>query len=314
MNKIKRLLMIVAATGIGSSAFAQFDESGIAAGFFDSSKEKDINFSEFHLPPLSVLLENAKSNPQILSLEKARQIAEAEVAKTKRSISSSKNSNRNNKNLYHIEEENSDEEKDSLLKRLKRKNTFQNTERGNISAKKPTEGSKEYSDSSSLYFNSSSSEYKNNTESNTHKANDENNFFDLSTFSSNGNNNNVYPYNKEEINNEQFPFENINFNLDCNNDIFLNGIVPKVPFYNIYGKPRMRLNNNFENKYLKKKSKFSILTISNFNFKIDSNTNKIYNSQIIIYQNLNKKIELKIVKNESFKILVRQKVNKFSYL
>ena len=86
MNKIKRLLMIVAATGIGSSAFAQFDESGIAAGFFDSSKEKDINFSQFHLPPLAVLLENAKSNPQILSLEKARQIAVAEVAKTKRSI------------------------------------------------------------------------------------------------------------------------------------------------------------------------------------------------------------------------------------
>lgn len=86
MNKIKRLLMIVAATGIGSSAFAQFDESGIAAGFFDSSKEKDINFSQFHLPPLAVLLENAKSTPQIMSLEKARQIAEAEVAKQKRSI------------------------------------------------------------------------------------------------------------------------------------------------------------------------------------------------------------------------------------
>ena len=86
MNKIKRLLMIVAATGIGSSAFAQFDESGIAAGFFDSSKDKDINFSEFHLPPLAVLLENAKSTPQIMSLEKARQIAEAEVARTKRSI------------------------------------------------------------------------------------------------------------------------------------------------------------------------------------------------------------------------------------
>lgn len=86
MNKIKRLLMIVAATGIGTSAFAQFDESGIAAGFFDSSKDKDINFSEFHLPPLAVLLENAKANPQILSLEKARQIAVAEVAKQKRSI------------------------------------------------------------------------------------------------------------------------------------------------------------------------------------------------------------------------------------
>ena len=86
MNKFKRLFLIVAATGIGTSAFAQFDESGIAAGFFDSSKDKDINFSEFHLPPLAVLLENAKANPQILSLEKARQIAEAAVAKQKRTI------------------------------------------------------------------------------------------------------------------------------------------------------------------------------------------------------------------------------------
>ena len=86
MNKFKRLFLIVAASGIGTSAFAQFDESGIAAGFFDSSKEKDINFSEFHLPPLAVLFENAKANPQILTLEKARQIAEATVAKQKRSI------------------------------------------------------------------------------------------------------------------------------------------------------------------------------------------------------------------------------------
>ena len=86
MNKLKRLLFIVAITGTTTSAFAQFNESGISAGFFDSSNDKDINFSEFHLPPLSVLLENAKSNPQILSLEKARQIAQAEVAKQKRHI------------------------------------------------------------------------------------------------------------------------------------------------------------------------------------------------------------------------------------
>ncbi len=86
MNKLKRLLFIVAIAGTTTSAFAQFDESGISAGFFDSSKEKDINFSEFHLPPLSVLLENAKSTPQIMSLEKARQIAHAEVAKQKRHI------------------------------------------------------------------------------------------------------------------------------------------------------------------------------------------------------------------------------------
>ena len=87
MNRLKRLLFIVAIAGTGTNAFAQqFDDSGIAAGFFDSSKDKDINFSEFHLPPLSVLLENAKINPTILSLEKARQIAQAEVAKQRRHI------------------------------------------------------------------------------------------------------------------------------------------------------------------------------------------------------------------------------------
>lgn len=86
MNKLRRLLVIVVTAGISSTALAQFDESGIAAGFFDSSKEKDINFSEFHLPPLAILFENAKSTPQILTLEKARQLAQAEVAKQKRHI------------------------------------------------------------------------------------------------------------------------------------------------------------------------------------------------------------------------------------
>jgi len=86
MNRLKRLLFIVAITGSSTSALAQFNESGISAGFFDSSLDKDINFSEFHLPPLAILFENAKSNPQILSLEKARQIAQAEVAKQKRHI------------------------------------------------------------------------------------------------------------------------------------------------------------------------------------------------------------------------------------
>ncbi|MBQ9230225.1 MAG: TolC family protein [Prevotella sp.] len=86
MNRLKRLLFIVATTGISTSAFAQFNESGISAGFFDSSNDKEINFSEFHLPPLAILFENAKSTPQIMTLEKARQIAEAEVAKQKRHI------------------------------------------------------------------------------------------------------------------------------------------------------------------------------------------------------------------------------------
>ena len=85
MNIFRRLIFIFAIASTSTTALAQFDESGISAGFFDSSNEKDINFSEFHLPPLAVLFENAKSNPQILTLE-ARQLAEAEVAKQKRHI------------------------------------------------------------------------------------------------------------------------------------------------------------------------------------------------------------------------------------
>ena len=86
MNRFRRLIFIFAIATATTPALAQFNESGISAGFFDSSNEKDINFSEFHLPPLAVLFENAKSNPQILTLEKARQLAEAEVAKQKRHI------------------------------------------------------------------------------------------------------------------------------------------------------------------------------------------------------------------------------------
>ena len=86
MNRLRRLLLMIVAAGCSASAFAQFDESGISAGFFDSSNEKDINFSEFHLPPLAVLFENAKQSPQIISLEKARELAQAEVAKQKRHI------------------------------------------------------------------------------------------------------------------------------------------------------------------------------------------------------------------------------------
>ena len=86
MNRFRRLISIFALAITSTTALAQFNESGISAGFFDSSNEKDINFSEFHLPPLAVLFENAKTNPQILSLEKARELAEMEVAKQKRHI------------------------------------------------------------------------------------------------------------------------------------------------------------------------------------------------------------------------------------
>ena len=86
MNRFRRLIFIFAIATATTPALAQFNESGISAGFFDSSNDKEINFSEFHLPPLAVLFENAKTNPQILTLEKARQLAEMEVAKQKRHI------------------------------------------------------------------------------------------------------------------------------------------------------------------------------------------------------------------------------------
>lgn len=82
----RTLLLIAILAAAAAKGYAQFNESGINAGFFDSSEEKSINFSEFHLPPLAVLFENAKATPEILSMAKAQQIAEAEVAKQKRHI------------------------------------------------------------------------------------------------------------------------------------------------------------------------------------------------------------------------------------
>ncbi len=86
MYKSRRLIFFIIFAAIANTGFAQFNNSGISAGFFDSSEEKSINFSEFHLPPLAVLFENAKSTPQIMSMAKAQQLAEAEVAKQKRHI------------------------------------------------------------------------------------------------------------------------------------------------------------------------------------------------------------------------------------
>ena len=85
MNRLRALFVLLAA-GLGLSASAQFNDSGISAGFFDASEASTINFSKFHLPPLAVLFENAKANPQILDLAKAQEIAQAEVSKQKRHI------------------------------------------------------------------------------------------------------------------------------------------------------------------------------------------------------------------------------------
>lgn len=84
--QLKRFFLLALLAAGTSHTFAQFDNSGISAGFFDSSENQSLNFSTFHLPPLAVLLENAKSTPQILSLAKAEEIAKAEVAKQKKHI------------------------------------------------------------------------------------------------------------------------------------------------------------------------------------------------------------------------------------
>lgn len=86
MKCLKYIMLASFLVGIVSTGYAQYNNSGISAGFFDSSEASTINFSTFHLPPLAVLYENAKQNPTILSLAKAQEIAQAEVAKQKRHI------------------------------------------------------------------------------------------------------------------------------------------------------------------------------------------------------------------------------------
>lgn len=89
-----KYLFTIAISSLCLTASAQSaDDSGISAGFFDSSQEKDISFSEFKLPPLSVLFENAKANPTILQIAKQQEIAQAEVAKQKKHIFSYVNGN-----------------------------------------------------------------------------------------------------------------------------------------------------------------------------------------------------------------------------
>lgn len=86
MNGVRHLILSIALTAVATTSHAQYNNSGISAGFFDASESSTINFSTFHLPPLAVLYENAKQNPNILSLNKAQEIAQAEVAKQKRHI------------------------------------------------------------------------------------------------------------------------------------------------------------------------------------------------------------------------------------
>ena len=86
MSSFKHIFLTSLLVATATTSFAQYVNSGISAGFFDSSENSTINFSTFHLPPLGVLYENAKQNPKILSLQKAQEIAQAEVAKQRRHI------------------------------------------------------------------------------------------------------------------------------------------------------------------------------------------------------------------------------------
>ena len=83
---IKFILTIAISVTCITASAQSADESGISAGFFDSSQEKDISFSEFKLPPLAVLFENAKQNPTILQYAKQQEIAQADVVKQKKHI------------------------------------------------------------------------------------------------------------------------------------------------------------------------------------------------------------------------------------
>lgn len=86
MSSFKHLFLTSLFAVTAATSYAQYNNSGVSAGFFDSSENSTINFSTFHLPPLAVLYENAKQNPKILSYAKAQEIAQAEVAKQKRHI------------------------------------------------------------------------------------------------------------------------------------------------------------------------------------------------------------------------------------
>lgn len=86
MSSFKHIFLTSLLVATATTSFAQYVNSGISAGFFDSSENSTINFSTFHLPPLGVLYENAKQNPKILTLQKAQEIAQAEVAKQRRHI------------------------------------------------------------------------------------------------------------------------------------------------------------------------------------------------------------------------------------
>ena len=73
-------------TACGVSAQVNDKNQGIVAGYFDTDAETNnqrIDYSNFRLPPLSLLFENAKSNPSIELLAREEAI-QRELCKKER--------------------------------------------------------------------------------------------------------------------------------------------------------------------------------------------------------------------------------------
>lgn len=85
-------LLLIATTSYGQESQPSdtlnvpMKENQIQAGFFDSNSLDGIDYSEFKLPPLGILFENAKSTPSIELLEKERQLADKMLSKEKRAF------------------------------------------------------------------------------------------------------------------------------------------------------------------------------------------------------------------------------------
>ena len=189
------------------------------------------------------------------------------------------------------EDENDDGNNNNTILKTGKFSIKQNDIKDIISEKK-TENEDKKSDTHILFSSSSiSKKISSGTDSKTLKENEEN-ILDYNSLSSK-NNSLVYPYTKSEINNEVFPYEINSFNIDNNKDIIIPDIVPKIPNFNIYGKP----NNKID---FSKLTKESFYTTESFSILIESSIKK--NSKI----NLNIS-ELIIVKNESFMLNVNKK-------
>ena len=282
-----------------------------------NNNESEINNSEI----------NNKSNKSFSSNDSISKKKENNI----KNIENKKKENACSENILDIlnnetiKEVNSDDEKDSIFHKKNKKKTTTETENKKILGKKPLNSSSNYySDSDSKIFDSSSSSFdnKSKTESKTKKGINENKFFDLSSFS-NYNNTLLYPFSKDEINNEEYPFENNDFKdfLDKNSFSNFQGIVPKEFISNIFSNQKIKpmiinnkfidnnqsknylslnyqnnnyLNNNYHNNTNIKQIIFTNLTTSSFNFKIESIKNNILLPP--------KKNIFIIIKNESFSI------------